>query len=131
MLLIIALVVVYWGFLRPFFHTTLIYRHLRKALRQHYDDALRGPLAEAVGRLDAAGDIDEKRAAIGEIGKLSGLRESIWALPAIPLRTIATGAFSISTFYPLITITLTFVPGDAAISGAFGQVLSFLKVLIS
>lgn len=129
-LMIIALVVAYWAFLRPFFHTTMTYRRLRADLRRNYDAALAAPLADAVRKLDTAKDIEGSRAAIGEIGKLSGLREEIWAMPAVPLRSIAGGAFSISTIYPVITMLLAFLPQDADVTGYFSDFLTFVKTVL-
>lgn len=129
-LMIIALVIAYWAFIRPFFHTTMTYRRLRTDLRRNYDAALAEPLAEAVRKLDTAKDIEGSRAAIGEIGKLSGLREEIWAMPAVPLRSIAGGAFSISAIYPVITMILAFLPQDADVTGYFSDFLTFVKTVL-
>ncbi|MGP9822657.1 hypothetical protein ACTZWW_21745 [Salinarimonas sp. NSM] len=128
--LLIALTVLYLGFLRPFYAIARAYRQARAALRDRYDTVLLEPLKRAVERLRHASDLEREQEAIGEIGKLTELREQVWTMPPVPLRTLATGVFSLSAFYPAITLLLAvLLPEGTSIGVVLKRMLDLFKAV--
>jgi hypothetical protein len=134
-LFIVIAFVLYKAFLRPLFDTTRAYRRIRATLRDRYDAVLAEPLRRAVKQLESAQaaetqSLEEERKAMDEIGKLSALREEIWAMPPVPMRTAVTGVFSLSALYPLITLFLAWVlPAGASVGNAMELVIGLFKAL--
>lgn len=129
-LLLIMIVVAYLGLVRPFFKATIPYRKDRARLMNEHVAQLDGPLSDAVALWHKAESLQERQAASKAIGDLTAIREGIWALPRVPLRSTVTGVFSVSTFYPLVVLALSFIlPKDDELTGAIGLVVSLFKDL--
>lgn len=126
---------IYRAFLRPLFDTTRAYRKIRATLRERYDAVLAEPLRRAVRQLEIAQhpdtqNLEDERKAMDEIRKLSALREEIWAMPPVPMRTAVTGVFSLSALYPLITLFLALVlPAGTGVASAMDLVIGLFKTL--
>ncbi|WP_209428447.1 hypothetical protein [Pararhodobacter sp. SW119] len=129
-LLVIMILVTYAGLIRPFFKATIPYRQDRARLFREHVAQLDAPLAAAVVQWQDAESLEERRAASKTIGELTEMRETIWALPIVPLRSAVTGVFSFSALYPLVVFALgILLPRDEELTGAIGLLVSFFKSL--
>lgn len=129
-LLLLLMIVAYAGLVQPFFKATKPYRQDRARLMREHISQLNAPLAAAVEGWKKAETLEERQSASKAIGDLTEMRETIWALPAVPLRTTVTGVFSISALYPLVVLGLgVFLPKDGELSGIIGFIVDLLKSL--
>lgn len=129
-LLLIMVLVTYFGLVRPFFKATVPYRLERSRLMRDHVAQLDGPLTSAVAMWRDLDDLEQKQAASKAINELTQARENIWALPLVPLRSVFTGVFSISALYPLVALSLgVLLPKDDQATGATRILVDFLRNL--
>lgn len=129
-LLIIMAVITFVGLVRPFYKATIPYREDRRQLLSEHVAQLDEPLSAALAEWQRAQSLAERRAASKLIGDLTEIRESIWSLPRVPLRSAVTGVVSISALYPLIVLALgLLLPRDDELTGIVGRLIEFLGSL--
>lgn len=130
-LLIVAIVIAWYGLISPFLTFTAQYRSSKAEVVEAWRAKTHGKLAHLQNRFHSSADWREAKTAIEESEELSAVSSRINAMSSVPVRGTVQGLFSLTSLFPLLTLGLEIiVPNEQGFVSLMTHALGLFSQLL-
>lgn len=131
-LLLVALLVCWIGFIRPLLVFSAHYRQAKRSITEEWIAKTEGAIESCLGRYRSARDWETAKEAMEACEAITEVSDKISGLSSIPLRPAVRGVFSLATLFPVVTFVVELAAGqDSGLVPLLGKIIGALSGFVT